>query len=521
MRASLLSAIFWDILISFIKYFKKIKNKNLTTQMYCAVVIKSLQHQKKKIKMINGKALLDLGFSENKALGAALEAAATHLTAFNDAQILTKMKKILKKPAAFLEDAAFATVAQALLDAEKLAENAQIPLKIDPLPYSIFGADQIDGGAIEQMNIAMRLPVTAGGALMPDAHKGYGLPIGGVLATRNAVIPFGVGVDIGCRMALSVFDISEAHFDENRSFYKRELIAQTVFGAGNGFQGNHRSYHNVLDRKEFGLNKFIHNLKDKAFTQLGSSGGGNHFAEFGILDFAKFDAPLGIPKGRYLALLTHSGSRGFGATVAGYYTKLAKDLCKLPPEAANLAYLSLDSEAGIEYWAAMNLAGDYASACHEVIHRKMTRAIGAEVLTKVENHHNFAWKEQLNGEEVIVHRKGATPAAAGVMGIIPGSMTAPGFLVRGKGFTDSLNSASHGAGRAMSRTAATKNITKAEMKAILQENNVMLIGAGLDEAPMAYKNIHKVMAAQTDLVDVVAQFTPKMVRMADDGSRED
>jgi len=169
----------------------------------------------------------------------------------------------------------------------------------------------------------------------------------------------------------------------------------------------------------------------------------------------------------------------------------------------------------------MNLAGDYASACHEVIHKRLTKAIGAKVLAKVENHHNFAWKEMLNGEEVIVHRKGATPAGKGVMGIIPGSMTAPGFLVRGKGETSAINSASHGAGRQMSRTKAIQSITKSEMKTILKDHNVTLIGAGLDEAPMAYKDINKVMSAQTELVDVIAKFEPKMVRMADDGSRED
>jgi tRNA-splicing ligase RtcB len=169
----------------------------------------------------------------------------------------------------------------------------------------------------------------------------------------------------------------------------------------------------------------------------------------------------------------------------------------------------------------MNLAGDYASACHEIIHRKLTKAIGAEVISKIENHHNFAWKEVLNDRQVIVHRKGATPAAKGVMGIIPGSMTAPGFLVRGKGDAGGLNSASHGAGRQMSRTKAIQEISRSRMKAILNEHHVTLIGAGLDEAPMAYKDINMVMAAQTTLVDVVARFTPKIVRMADDGSRED
>lgn len=220
-------------------------------------------------------------------------------------------------------------------------------------------------------------------------------------------------------------------------------------------------------------------------------------------------------------MLTHSGSRGFGATVAGYYTKLAKELCRLPKEAANLAYLDMNSAEGQEYWLAMNLAGDYASACHEVIHNRLSKAIGGTVLAKVENHHNFAWKEQWNGQEVIVHRKGATPASKDVMGIIPGSMTAPGFLVRGKGEMNSINSASHGAGRQMSRTKAIQTIKPDEMRTILKDHGVTLIGAGLDEAPMAYKNIDMVMAAQTDLVDVLARFMPKIVRMADDGSRED
>jgi tRNA-splicing ligase RtcB len=473
--------------------------------------------------MINGKDLLAIGYTEGKVLGVALELATTAFAGKNKTQILTKLKKVAKTPENFLGDQSLAALAMAFVEAAKIQSELDevITLKEHAGSYTVFGADHIEEGARNQMDIAMRLPVTVAGALMPDAHQGYGLPIGGVLATKNAIIPYGVGVDIGCRMALSVFDIPEDHFLKNRAFYKRELIAHTAFGAGNGFTGQHRAYHQVLDRAEFGMNTLVKNLKDKAFTQLGSSGGGNHFVEWGIIDFAQKDEILGIEQGRYLALLTHSGSRGFGATVAGHYTRLAKDLCKLPKEAANLAYLDMNSEAGQEYWLAMNLAGDYASACHEVIHRKLTKAIGATVLTKVENHHNFAWKEILNGEEVIVHRKGATPAAKGVMGIIPGSMTAPGFLVRGKGDATAINSASHGAGRQMSRTQATKNVTKNDMKQILQDMGVTLIGGGLDEAPMAYKDIHKVMASQQELVDVVAKFSPKMVRMADDGSKED
>ncbi len=387
--------------------------------------------------------------------------------------------------------------------------------------YNIFGAEQIDEGALQQMEIAMQLPITVAGALMPDAHQGYGLPIGGVLATNNAVIPYGVGVDIGCRMALSIYDIPESHFFENQSQYKRELIAWTKFGAGQQWEGKMKADHEVLDRPEFKSTSLLKALKEKAAVQLGTSGGGNHFVEFGILEFDADDPQLNIPKGRYLALLSHSGSRGFGATIAGQYTKLAKEICPLPKEAQNLAYLDLDSEAGQEYWTAMTLAGDYASACHDIIHQRITRAIGAEALARVENHHNFAWKEMHEGKEVIVHRKGATPASRDVLGIIPGSMTAPGFLIRGKGEPSSINSAAHGAGRQMSRTKAIKTISRKEMRAILQDHGVTLIGAGLDEAPMAYKDIHAVMDAQQELVDIVARFTPKMVRMADDGSRED
>ena len=162
----------------------------------------------------------------------------------------------------------------------------------------------------------------------------------------------------------------------------------------------------------------------------------------------------------------------------------------------------------------MNLAGDYASACHAQIHQRLAKTLGERPLAKVENYHNFAWKERLaDGREVVVHRKGATPAGAGVLGIIPGSMTAPGFIVRGKGLAASLASASHGAGRLMSRTRAKAELGEAQVRKHLAEHGIELIGGGLDEAPMAYKDIHAVMASQHDLVDVLGCFTPKIVRM--------
>jgi tRNA-splicing ligase RtcB len=471
--------------------------------------------------LLSGNELLNAGYKTGNVLGIALKIANSKFKDQPKEDVIAVFTKVKDYPESFLDDEVLKPLASAIIEATNIPTDDTRSLKTEGEPYVIYGEKHIEQGARDQMDVAMKLPVTVAGALMPDAHQGYGLPIGGVLATKNAIIPYGVGVDIGCRMALSIYDIPEEHLFFNEAKYKRELIAHTKFGAGHGNHGRHKADHDVLDKKEFNITPFVKKLHDKAWSQLGTSGGGNHFAEFGIIEFSERDEVLNIDKGRYVALLTHSGSRGFGATIAGHYTQLAKKICKLPKEAANLAYLDLNSQEGQEYWIAMNLAGDYASACHQVIHEKLQTALGAQVLAKVENHHNFAWKEMFDGEEVIVHRKGATPAAKGVMGIIPGSMTAPGFLVRGKGETSAINSASHGAGRQMSRTQAIKTISKSDMKQVLKDHGVSLIGAGRDEAPMAYKDIEAVMASQTDLVDVVAKFTPKLVRMADDGSRED
>jgi len=171
----------------------------------------------------------------------------------------------------------------------------------------------------------------------------------------------------------------------------------------------------------------------------------------------------------------------------------------------------------MEYWLAMNLAGDYASACHHVIHEKIAKQLGRKPMKMVENHHNFAWKEMHDGKEVIVHRKGATPAGKDVLGIIPGSMTADGFIVKGKGQEAAVNSASHGAGRKMSRTRAMASVTDKQFKDELKKFGVKLLGGDLDESPFAYKDIEVVMQSQKALVDVLGKFTPKIVKM--DGAK--
>ena len=162
----------------------------------------------------------------------------------------------------------------------------------------------------------------------------------------------------------------------------------------------------------------------------------------------------------------------------------------------------------------MNLAGDYAKACHDDIHRRLIAAIGGQRLLNIENHHNFAWKQTLaNGQEVVVHRKGATPAAKGELGIIPGSMTTNGYVVRGKGAPESLLSASHGAGRALSRSEARDYVTASDLEQELRTAQVQLVGGGVEESPYAYKDIEQVMARQQELVDVIGTFRPRSVRM--------
>lgn len=463
---------------------------------------------------IKGDTLIEIGYPENKAIGHALRVIEKHYRKSTREEILEMLASVLASPADYLEDANLAVIAEALLEKPKDPNDDDrpiIPLREETGTYSIFGSDNIEQGAINQMNIAIRLPVAVAGALMPDAHQGYGLPIGGVLATENAVIPYGVGVDIGCRMCLSIFDHSDAIAKhDSRSLYSI-LNEHTLFGSGREFKNN--VAHEITDRALFNEIPLLKNLQLKAAKQLGTSGSGNHFVEFGEVEITDAENEFNLAPGKYLALLSHSGSRGLGATIAQHYTKLAMEKCRLPNEAKHLAWLNLDSQEGMEYWLAMNLAGDYASACHHTIHDKIATALGVKPAAMVENHHNFAWKEKLNGKEVIVHRKGATPAGKGVLGIIPGSMSAPGFIVRGKGETLAVNSASHGAGRKMSRTQAMKTITQGAMKKMLKENGITLIGGGLDEAPHAYKDIHQVMDAQIDLVDIVGKFTPKIVRM--------
>ncbi len=401
-------------------------------------------------------------------------------------------------------------------------------LRVAPLEYPVWGAEQIDGESRKQMDAAMRLPISVAGALMPDAHVGYGLPIGGVLAVADAVIPYAVGVDIACRVRLSVFPVSPIVMGQKAAQFKNALRENTRFGAGKSWGGSQRADHPVLEDVTWSANKFLRSLQELASEQLGTSGSGNHFVDWGGLHLEQADAELGLEAGDYLALLSHSGSRGVGFRIANHYSELALKLHpNLDKSVRHLAWLPLEWQEGHDYWLAMELAGRFAAANHAVIHQRVAKAVGLKPVAVIENHHNFAWKERLRApagfadaeREVIVHRKGATPAGAGVLGVIPGSMADPGFVVRGKGNAAALNSAAHGAGRAMSRTAATQSITKPERDRYLKARGVTLLGGGMDESPQAYKNIETVIAAQSDLVAIVGRFRPMIVQMDGSGSK--
>ena len=397
-----------------------------------------------------------------------------------------------------------------------------------PLDVPIWGRELIDGAAIRQMHDAMRLPVTVAGALMPDAHVGYGVPIGGVVALDNAVAPYMVGVDIACRMMLSVYPAGGLAYlddDARRDALKRSMRDESRFGIGARFKPGSRRQHEVLDDPDWSATTLLKSLHDKAHAQLGTSGTGNHFVDAGRLDVdATGASALGVDAGRYFAVLTHSGSRGVGATIANRYSKLAREETPLPRELQALAWLGLDTELGQEYWTSMDLAGRFASACHHTLHDALASSLGLEPVACVENHHNFAWTEthRIDGEEreVVVHRKGATPAGDGVLGVVPGSQGHPSYVVRGLGSSASLASASHGAGRQMGRKQAIRTIDRAERDAWLDRAGVELLGSGLDEAPQAYKDIDEVLALQSDLAEPIAAFQPEIVLMASDGKSE-
>jgi len=457
------------------------------------------------------KDLSKIGYHNDQLRSLIIGIACKNFKHHSKQQLLDLLVNIKNDPEAFLDDGLTSKIAEKVIGKTDIPSFKTFELRDEPVYCKTYGGKGIESSAKRQMDLANLLPVSVQSALMPDAHIGFGLPIGGVLATDNAVIPYAVGMDIGCRMALSIIDESDGFLKRFEYQIRQTLKTHTHFGMEGGL--DIRQEHEILDSPVFNEISFLKPLRSKAARQLGTSGNGNHFVEFGEIELLAGNT-LGLPAKKYMALLTHSGSRGLGSAIAKHYTQIAMNTCKLPRHAQQLAWLDMDGEAGQEYWLTMTLAGDYAKACHERIHANLLKALGLKALHIVENHHNFAWKDRLvDGKDVIIHRKGATPAHAGELGIIPGSMTTPAYLVSGKGTSDALYSAAHGAGRAMSRQKAKDSMTVSAMKKLLVNAGVTLIGGTVEENPLAYKDIESVIAAQGDLVDIQGKFYPRIVRM--------
>jgi len=470
--------------------------------------------------MLTGKLLKLRGWPEGKIIGLAKAAGETlEAQGLDRETILDRLDAVRARPDEYLTDALYRPLAKECARREALSqEKLELALRGEPLAYAVWGAEQIDLQARAQMENALRLPVAVAGALMPDAHVGYGLPIGGVLATADAVIPYAVGVDIACRMRLSLYEDAPEILTRRAAELQKALLERTRFGMGEEWERSDRPTHAILDDLAWEETHLLKSLKSKAQSQLGTSGTGNHFVEWGVFRLYADDEALGLKAGEYSALLSHSGSRGVGFKIANTYSELAMRLHPaLEASVRHLAWLPLASEPGEDYWRAMELAGRYASANHEVIHQRVQRAAGLREVAAVANFHNFAWRDQLpDGSPVIVHRKGATPADTGVLGIIPGSMGDPGYVVRGRGEPNALQSASHGAGRKMGRRVALNSISKRDRDTYLRERGVILLGGAIDEAPQVYKDIDAVISAQDELVEILGKFFPRIVRMADE-----
>jgi tRNA-splicing ligase RtcB len=375
--------------------------------------------------------------------------------------------------------------------------------------------------AIEQMLNLAKLPFLAGHiAIMPDTHCGYGMPIGGVLATKNAIVVNAVGVDIGCGMCAVKTSLTE-------------LDAETIkkiFGGSKDYHGGIRSeipvgfnHHSkkqdisLMPKTNAGLNMpIVEKEFESALKQIGTLGGGNHFLE--------------LQKGSdgYIWIMIHSGSRNLGKQVCDYYKDIAYTLnhkwhSQIPETGKNdyLGFFPIDSEEGQAYLREMNYCVDFALANRKLMMERTQEIInyvcGYNNDTSVNFEpminiaHNYAKMEHHNNQDVLIHRKGATLASNKTIGIIPGSQGSASYIVKGKGNPESYMSCSHGAGRRMGRKQAIRELDFETEKKLLDDQGILHSIRGkndLEEAPSAYKNIETVMEEQKDLVDVLVKLTP-------------
>jgi tRNA-splicing ligase RtcB len=398
--------------------------------------------------------------------------------------------------------------------------------KANKVPIMIWlkSLDDIEEGCLEQANNLSNLPfVFKWVSLMPDTHEGYGMPIGGVLATRNVIIPNAVGVDIGCGMAATITNVDARMIkDELASQLVGAIMREIPVGFAHqktkqdgGFLDEfwgHSPVDPILYPKEllFEINDNINT--NSAHYQLGTLGGGNHFIELQATDDGK------------LAIMLHSGSRNLGKKICDYFNKVAKDLnekyCSQVPKEWDLAFLPLTSKEGQAYKIWMDLALEFAQANRDLM---MIRTMGIveKILKKhtevdvdfgkvINCHHNYAAIENHFGENVVVHRKGAIRARSGEIGIIPGAMGSYSYIVKGLGNRDSFQSCSHGAGRRMGRKEATRQFSVEEVINDFKAKNIVLGKPNkqdvAEEYRLAYKDIDQVLDNEKDLVAPIVKL---------------
>lgn len=383
--------------------------------------------------------------------------------------------------------------------------------------------DEIESGAMQQLvNIANHPEIGPHVAVMPDCHVGYGVPIGCVAPTIGAVIPNAVGVDIGCGLHAIQTGIAYDPDRMDRRFW-RDWAGQAARDVPTGFTSHKTSQQlGPLDR-ELRAGSLQPLLAKKAAFQIGTLGGGNHFLE------------AQVDENDEIWLMVHSGSRHTGLQIANYYNRKAIESTEQRGLAAgkDLASLPLDDPIGQDYLDDMGWASDFALANRremgartlEALHRTMEKyrtPVASDAVKRVINiHHNFARIEEHSGTLMVVHRKGATSARAGQLGVIPGSMGTRSYIVRGLGHPDSFASCSHGAGRVMGRNAARKAITSDVFAASLEGTHSRASMSYVDEAPGAYKDIDIVIERQRDLIEVVHTLQPVMTVKGDSRARDD
>lgn len=424
---------------------------------------------------------------------------------------------------------------------EEKAIPQVVAMNATSIDYVTFGKSIIERSAIEDMDAITRLPYVDEAALMPDAHRvkeGH-VPVGGVVLSKSAILPGVVGNDIACSV---MYTATNHHSPE---LYFMEGLPAMKYVLGNfTYFGQEYNPGAILDLPEFKavagveavaelLETLYHDdskylvktLVGTARNHFGTSGDGNHFVEIGKSnliptrnEWRPFRNLVSLKPYYTLAILSHFGSRGVGAEIAGFFLRKANELHPMPKGMEDNAPLYFGDDLWAEdYFALMTWAGTFAEASHTYVHKRVLYALAdrglytPDLTQSIYTRHNYAWAI----DDGIIHRKGATPAHVGEYGVIPATMGDASRIVTGKGNAASLNSASHGAGRVMSRGVALKQIQGDTHEYVAKEYGVTLIGGDKDEDPRAYKRIEAVMNYQKDNVDEIGQFTPVVVRMAE------